>query len=177
VASTSNITSIYNVFVAVAHGCKYYRPDQKKTPGRTVGGAVTVSALTLISSMITNTNGKIQVGGLEAGIAFGLISTAEIRDCGDRFSPKVALKSATRASEFGQERAFALLSIVRLCNGSYETAGSGWFEEYLEQFFLHFVSLSSSFPLQVNDELKWPLNQDAICPTGFDDVLCPNLHS
>jgi hypothetical protein len=91
VANTSNITSIYNVFVAVAHDCKCYRPDQKKPPGRTVGGAIIVSALTLISSMITNINGKTQAGGLEAGIAFGLISTAEIRDCEYLFSPKLTL--------------------------------------------------------------------------------------
>ena len=38
-ANTSNITSIYNVFVAVAHDCKCYRPDQKNPPGRTVGGS------------------------------------------------------------------------------------------------------------------------------------------
>jgi C4-dicarboxylate-specific signal transduction histidine kinase len=30
---------------------------------------------------------------------------------------------------------------------------------YLELFFLHFVCLSSSFPLQVNDELKLSLRQ------------------
>jgi len=41
--------------------------------------------------MITNINSKTQAGGLEAEIAFGLISTAEIRDCEYLFSPKLTL--------------------------------------------------------------------------------------
>jgi hypothetical protein len=54
--------------------------------------------------MITNINGKIQAEGLEAGIAFGLISTAEIRDCEDLFSPKETLNEQDWETIFGQQQ-------------------------------------------------------------------------
>ncbi len=51
--------------------------------------------------------------------------------------------------------------------------GAGWLDGYLERFFPRFVSLSSSFPLQVNDELKLSLRQsDYSVQLGLTGYKC-----